>query len=778
MNQTDKANKAQRDIILLQNILQRKLKGSYGVAKSKVHLDMVILCAEFDLEYHKLSKKPTDDLKQNRWYKEDPNKQLIEWPVKEYLKCLRENIKGHSSLGKDLKARSLRNKVNNALKQMRKILMHVNFETGEYYKSPINSDNDIKWILDQKDPPRGKGGAKGLGEYYYNPSFNIVPYIERHMAIQSGVILIKRAPTSAIDTQLNSKEKKVINYQEKLIAAINDIQENVFTQLAPFLKDLSPSDAHKYLEEHLYSKLRANLNKTQQEIIYDKNLKDKVSLIISLCDSKSRGWLKKCIELLDTIIIEYKDFVSPLAYSELLVFAANFITKYGLTDNYRQYKKLPSSWIKTIGNIYLQAIDLAKGVKSYEAEGKYLLEYATFLYDNRQFQLSGKYYREALKLYENTININNPSRQKAYADAIYSLALYQEELNELNEAKEGYELSLKLRRVLAETQEKYRGDVAKTLNNLGNLYKTLFEYDKAEICLKESYDIYKLLTLRDPSLRLNRVISLRNLALIHNLLEDDNQAISEISASLKTISTMAAKEPDEYNCDLAYLLLDYAVLYSRKNNYFEANTKYNQALVLFRDLSILNPHKHRGRLAWTFNEYVIFHRMENQYTNTAFKYYTKALQIYEEMSQEFSIAYDSSIGRTLNLLGDVYYRLQEYDKSEELQTRAYNIYSRLAKENPSKYNTNTAWTLNLLAIIHFCKGLYEQAITENQMATRIYESIAINNTHIHDNSIEWSQSIFNLLSKRDNTISIAHCSSQALDIYITDLQRRSRRHIL
>ena len=227
---------------------------------------------------------------------------------------------------------------------------------------------------------------------------------------------------------------------------------------------------------------------------------------------------------------------------------------------------------------------------------------------------------------------------------------------------------------------------------------------------------------------------------------------------------------------MAYLLLDYATLYSKKNDYIETNAKYNQALNLFRELAKLNPHKHRGRLAWTLNTYVIFHHMDNLYTTTALDYFTKALEMYEELSQEFTIAYDSSIGRVLNLLGDVYYRLQDYEKSEELQARAYDIYSKLAKENPSKYDTNTAWTLNLLAITYYSQGLKEQAIKENQKATKIYETALAKGTNTHTVDLEWSKSIYNLLLN-DSPIDF-DCSTKAMDIYISDLLRRSRRHLL
>ena len=356
------------------------------------------------------------------------------------------------------------------------------------------------------------------------------------------------------------------------------------------------------------------------------------------------------------------------------------------------------------------------------------------------------------------------------------MALYHEELNELTKAQEGYEASLELRRELAEMQDKYRCDVAKTLNNLGNLYKTLFEYDKAGKCLSESYEIYKYISKGDPKYKIHRVISRRNLALVLYLQGNYHQALNEINGALKTISELAQKDPNEYNCDLAYLLLDYAILYSKKNNYIETNDKYNKALNLFSELAILNPHKHRGRLAWTLNTYVIFHHMDNLYTTTALDYYTKALEMYEELSQEFTIAYDSSIGRALNLLGDIYYRLKDYEKSEGLQTRAYDIYSKLAKENPSKYDTNTAWTLNLLAITYYSKGLKEQAIKANQTATKIYETALSKGPNTHTVALEWSKSIYNLLLT-DSPIDL-NCSSQAMDIYISDLLRRSRRHLL
>ena len=163
MAKIKKDSEERRAVILLQKILKRNFKGSYGVAKSKVHLDKLILCAEFDLEYHYFS-KDAPNLKQNRWYREDSEGRIVEWPVKEYLKCFSERRKadcppeGDPDPGNIKGAHKLYSKVNNTLQQMRKILRHINFETKEYCKTPINSENDIKWVFDNQD-----------GEYIYNP---------------------------------------------------------------------------------------------------------------------------------------------------------------------------------------------------------------------------------------------------------------------------------------------------------------------------------------------------------------------------------------------------------------------------------------------------------------------------------------------------------------------------------------------------------------------------------------------------------------------------------
>lgn len=778
MTGKEKKSTERNDILLLQKILKRKLKGNYGIAKSKVRIDMIILCAEFDIIYREVGIYCAE---RNQWAildSNDKNKIIRYCSQKDYLNFIKDNIKGESSINKHLGARTLRNKVHYALSQMRRILKHINFETGEYSKSLINGKEDIKWILDQETTPKGKGENKSFGEYYYKSDFDIEPYVEKYFAVKEGVTLVKKTYSSNIALSDNKRGHKITNSHEKLVAAIKLLQADLFMTFSPQLKGLSPTEVQKYLEEHYYSIIRNSSSKYASEFIFDQNLKDNIRKVVNICNTKPKGWLKRSIDTLDNVMRDYKDVVSPLVYADLLVFNANFITKYGLSSTFKSHKQLPDSWINAVGQLYLQAIDISLCNSASDKRMQFSLEYANFLYDNRQFHLAGEYYWQVLTLSKEVYCEDSISSKKIYADALYSIALYHEEYNELEEAQRCYELALKYRRELAKVQEKYVRDIAKTLNNLGNLHKTLYDFNKAEKCLRESYSIYKSLSRDDAKLKIHQIIVLRNLALVHGLLGDDYAAIKEIKTALDIISSLALKDPEEYNCDLAYLLLDYAALYSKKDNYRETMSKYQESLSMFRNLSKLNPGKHRGRLAWTLNKYVIFHKMDNQYTETALLYFTEALSIYEDLAKKSSNVYDSSVGRALNLLADIYFRMGKYNEAYSMQMRAYTIYLSLSEKNPVKYNSNVAWTLNYLAIINWKKGHIEQAIENNRQAYNIYNQLYASKPLAHNDANTWTNMISDLITEQNYEISLCKCLESSLSIYISDLQRRTRRHLI
>ena len=128
---------------------------------------------------------------------------------------------------------------------MRKILRHINFETKEYCKTPINSENDIKQVFDSQD-----------GEYIYNPTFNfnIEPYVDKYLMILHGVSLTKKAQSLQTISIVFNRNGKLDSSQENLMVSMNNLHKNMLMAFAPYLKDMSPREVENYLEEQWTNK--------------------------------------------------------------------------------------------------------------------------------------------------------------------------------------------------------------------------------------------------------------------------------------------------------------------------------------------------------------------------------------------------------------------------------------------------------------------------------------------------------------------------------------------
>lgn len=751
-----------RDVLLLQDILKRRFRFKYGINQGLVKLNKVTILAEFDLEYKYVGEQHSFE---DVWIIKNGNKEVMRCAKQEYLRYL-ISAENNESLKK------LKNKVNHAIERLKEVLMHVDFETGKYSKTSVNDRSEIQRIFSST---RSK-----VAEYSYDKEFDIKPYLDMFLSEKDSDKIVNKIYSSNIAPSENNRVYKIVNSKEKLVAAINRFHTHLLEGFVPELQDLSPKQVQKKLEEYYFSVIIENTKKQARELIFDKNLKDNIDKVVAMCNAKPKDWLKESIKTLDNILIEYKDFVSPLVYADLLVFNAGFITKYGLSNTFKQHKQLPESWICAIEKLYLEAIDISISHKSSRKRIQYSLEYANFLYDNRYFHLAGEYYHQVLSLSEKASKLDSISYEKAFADALYATALYHEEFNELEKAQEYYQKAQDYYKTLRRRniQDRYLSDEAKTLNNLGNLFKTLYNFDRAKSHLENSKKIYENLLRQDVKYKIQCVIVHRNLALVYGLLGDNNAAYNEIKYALKAITDLAENDPDEYNCDMAYLLLDYAALNSWRGDSRDTMSKYEQSLSLFRELAVVNPDKHIGRVAWTLNKFVIFHKMYRNYASQALPYFKEALEIYEALADKSSRVYDSSVARALNLLADTYMRLEKYNEAFSLQMRAYAIYLKLSEQNPVKYNSNVAWTLNSLSIISWKMGDVDQARERNHQAMCIYDQIGNNTSGVNSDAKEWSKLVEKMFTAEYTDEMFSDCLDRSLDIFISDLYRRTRRHLL
>ena len=94
-----------------------------------------------------------------------------------------------------------------------------------------------------------------------------------------------------------------------------------------------------------------------------------------------------------------------------------------------------------------------------------LFEYAYFLQQHNQHNEAERYYQEAMKRFGRELNAQR-------ATTLNNLVPLQSYKNEFEDAQKSYKEALEIRRKLAQANpQTYLPDVARTLNNLGNLQK-------------------------------------------------------------------------------------------------------------------------------------------------------------------------------------------------------------------------------------------------------------------------------------------------------------------
>ncbi len=492
-----------------------------------------------------------------------------------------------------------------------------------------------------------------------------------------------------------------------------------------------------------------------------------VDEVLELYKSRPADWLSRCTSTLDVALAQFDQDQAPVEYSELLAFHAKFLGKLGSYKDLKQSGIDCDQWLRTIKQSYEKSMSIAGQYGAYRLEAQYALDFAIFLYNNRQYHEINELYDKSIRFFESIAEIDEKDLH-LYADALYASALYHEELNELDKAVSEYTKALEIRRQLAsKNATSYQKDVAKTLNNLGNLYKTVFNFSVAKSMMEEAYDIYDHMGAGAGTS--NMAVVLRNLALVYSLTNAGEKALEAFYRSAAIIEGMMNESTGEYMADYAYLMLDIATILCMQNAFDEAMQRYSRALQIFEDLSSSNPKAYLSNVAWTHNIFVIFHRNECLYNKDAVSKHSHALEMYRELAHNNPSAYESSIARSLNLLAHAQMNSGEILAAEQLNAEALSIYRRLAEDNPSKYEGNVAWTLNMLAQTHNALGQVMKAQEENREAMDLYRKLA-------DKAPEFFESCYSWAAR---TLTCPDYDSHTpLEYYVADMQRRTRRHIL
>lgn len=379
-------NVIKKDILLLEKILKGRLRGHYGIPKSQIRIDLVIICAEFDLEYHMLS-LPAPAYKANRWYMKI-DERIEEWPAEDYLKYLSDNIRGKDSEGgdkKDAGAQSLATKVRYAIRILRQILDGINFETGgQYtYRKHQPSNKERRECVLKPLPAGGKGKNKGFCAYSYRKSFSIEPYLVSYLENIRKDVVVKTVESAQYTIFNNSKQIVGIT-NEGTIRAIRTLTADLFENTINVFDNhyISPQDIKDKIGI-VRSLLRQNEELLENDFV-KKSLNSQLERIKDMCSNKPHGWVKRSYNLFQRLLQDYGQ-IDRATHVLLLVNFAEFLELNRTNKDFRTQNINNKDWLDDICEIFEEAIRISENSIAIEEKINVLIGYAFFAHNNKRY---------------------------------------------------------------------------------------------------------------------------------------------------------------------------------------------------------------------------------------------------------------------------------------------------------------------------------------------------------------------------------------------------------
>lgn len=214
---------------------------------------------------------------------------------------------------------------------------------------------------------------------------------------------------------------------------------------------------------------------------------------------------------------------------------------------------------------------------------------------------------------------------------------------------------------------KQHPDYVESLNNLASVYRDQGQYPQALPLFQEALAIAKQISGENPRLY---TMSLNNLA---NLYQDQGQyeqAIPLYHESLKVTEQVSGKQHSDYATSLNNL----AGLYEKQGQYEQALPLYQEASIIFRQ--VLG--KQHPSYATSLHNLAHLYRKQGQYVQARLLY-QEVLKITEQgLGKQHS-----DYGTSLNGLANLYQLQGEYDKALPLFQEALNILNNaLGEQHP------------------------------------------------------------------------------------------------
>lgn len=277
----------------------------------------------------------------------------------------------------------------------------------------------------------------------------------------------------------------------------------------------------------------------------------------------------------------------------------------------------------------------------------------------------------------------------------------------LDAAREASELS---RRLAAAQPDRFRPNLAHTLDDLGGYLGAIGDRESALEATREATGIYRVLAAEQPDdFRPDLARSLSNLGIDLSARADYEAALDAAREGVDIYRTLADTRPDAFQASLASALTNLGNRFSAIGDHEAALEAAREAIEIYRVRESTHPGTLLGPLASSLtNLGVHLSATENQ--EDALQADREALEIRRALVAARPDAFSAELALALHNLGADFSEIEDHESALELVREAVEIRRELAHARPAVFDPDLANSLRLLAVLYRALGQTDEAM--------------------------------------------------------------------
>ena len=348
------------------------------------------------------------------------------------------------------------------------------------------------------------------------------------------------------------------------------------------------------------------------------------------------------------------------------------------------------------------------------------------------FLTAKKAYQEVLKIYRDLAGKDSDVYQLNLANSCNNLAILFFDIGSFKEAEKLYREALKIHRDLAEkSSDAYLPYLANSCNNLATLLRNTGSFKEAEKLYREALKIHRDLAEKSSDAYLPYLAnSCNNLADLLCNTDSFKEAEELCREALKICSDLAEKNSDAYLPYLARSCNNLADLLCNTGFFKESEELYREALKIYRSLAEKNPDAYLPDLALSCSNLASLLQDVHSFKE-AEKLHREALKIRRDLAEKNPDVYLPSLAISCNNLAYLLSDTGSSKEAEELYREALKICSDLAEKNSDAYLPYLARSCNNLAYLLSDIGSFKEAEELYREALKIRRNLAEENPKVY-----------------------------------------------